>query len=32
MKIQAAISHGVGEPLKIEEVVLAAPGADEVLI
>jgi len=32
MKIQAAISHGVGEPLKIEEVELTEPGAEEVLI
>jgi aryl-alcohol dehydrogenase len=32
MKIQAAVSHGIGESLKIEEVELAAPGADEVLI
>lgn len=32
MKIQAAVSHSVGEPLEIEEVELAEPGADEVLI
>lgn len=32
MKIQAAVSHSTGEPLKIEEVELAEPGAEEVLI
>lgn len=32
MKIQAAVSHSRGEPLKIEEVELADIGADEVLI
>ena len=32
MKIQAAISHGIGESLKIEEVELSTPGAEEVLI
>lgn len=32
MKIQAAVSHNVGEMLKIEEVELMEPGSDEVLI
>jgi len=32
MKIQAAVAHGVDEKLKIEEVELTEPGADEVLI
>jgi len=32
MEIQAAVSRSVGEPLKIEKVELAEPGADEVLI
>lgn len=32
MKILAAVAHNVGEELKIEDVELMAPGADEVLI
>ncbi len=32
MKIQAAVVHNEGESLKIEEVELAEPGADEVLV
>lgn len=32
MKIQAAVSRGLGRPLSIEEVDLAQPQRDEVLI
>ena len=32
MKIQAAVAPDVDEALKIEEVELAEPGADEVLV
>lgn len=32
MKIQAAVTHAVGAPFQIEEVELAAPKADEILV
>lgn len=32
MKIKAAVSHGVGEPLQLKEVELDEPGPEEVLI
>ena len=32
MKTRAAVLHGVGEPLVIEELELQPPKADEVLV